>query len=38
MIGHARVGLVGLYDKSDLWEERIEAQRKWEAFVSEAVT
>lgn len=37
MIGHARGGLIGLYDKSELWGERVEAQRKWETFVAEAV-
>ena len=37
MIGHARGGLIGLYDKSELWDERVAAQRVWEAFVADTV-
>jgi integrase len=37
MIGHARPDLVRRYDRGTLWRQRVEAQKKWETFVGQAV-
>jgi integrase len=34
-IGHKRPGLLGVYDFSDIWQRRIDAQQRYEAHLSE---
>ncbi len=34
MIGHKRNDLVAIYDRSDLWSRRVDAQRKWEEYIA----
>ena len=34
MIGHARLGLIARYDKSQLWTAREEIQLRWEESIA----
>ena len=35
MIAHKRKDIVALYDFSELWGQRIDAQAKWESYIAE---
>jgi site-specific recombinase XerC len=37
MIGHQRQGLVGTYDRSEVWPARVSAQATWEGHVAAVV-
>ena len=34
MVGHKRKGLVGIYDRSEVWPARVAAQARWEAHIA----
>ena len=34
MLGHKRPGLIGVYDKSKVWDQRVAAQNLWEAHIA----
>ncbi len=38
MIGHVRPDLMARYSEAELWEQRVEAQNRWEAHVQEVLT
>ena len=37
-IGHARPGLLGIYDKSDIWPRRVAAQERWETHLQAVIS